>query len=812
MNTFTIGTAVKVKDKPGVVRFVGKTQFASGTWVGVELDQPVGKNDGSINGVRYFTCAKPGNYGLFALPTIVEVQDRKDAPKDSAKATVSKESVVIDRLQSKLQDAIKDIRNYKDQITQLKLRIGQYVDIESSLDQVSVDRDFLQSENMNLHSQLKELQEKYDVLNQELSIVREELELNRELEDEIRLAGSDTDDIKTLGQKNKKLEISLSNLKDISRSRELELTEEIEKLKVSIENGIKPEAYDELLKKLTTAESTIVELKGQLESVTDLALMIDRLTTENELLNLQISLLKAQVDDLVELQELDTNLEAHHAQLEQELRAKINILEANLEQARLKLEESKRKEAKLKENGDGVTDSPLTNRESARNSLALNTNEVKLSLDLAARTRDLVHTRLLYSIAQHQLKMLPSNDQVNTSLPVAALTPIYDYVKGLGSSRHLAAALNLLYQASLYIQKTDPHVVKEILSLVTNLLRCIENHNLDTFSVELVDSCTRVVAKLANNRVFNRICVDYIITECELMETAISAVLTQMSQKQQQEIKDEIQNVRAKAQSTQTLDSRDLLDIIGRYDVELTSMVFEINEYNYKDIDLSPWFNRLRQYNKELDKQFIEENSEQPKEVTQLQVADKDQMIKDLQLTIQLLENNMSNLSASNRQKLMQIQEQLKEVQSKYNDMKNDYDKLKTRNQSLEQEIEELMSSGKYYDVSYLKGRFEDVKGEQAFVNNIKLLEEIQYLRKFVGRSQNNTLDWMRTDHTTYKFRDPYLGVSHTLQKIARSAEILPITRGKWTKRELNPKLVVSTIKYKVSQVNKEMNRLLQGK
>lgn len=51
-----IDKRVKVvgKDVQGTIAFIGPTSFAADTWIGLKLDEPKGKNNGSVQGVEYF--------------------------------------------------------------------------------------------------------------------------------------------------------------------------------------------------------------------------------------------------------------------------------------------------------------------------------------------------------------------------------------------------------------------------------------------------------------------------------------------------------------------------------------------------------------------------------------------------------------------------------------------------------------------------------------------------------------------------------------------------------------------------------------
>ncbi|XP_067011702.2 dynactin subunit 1 isoform X2 [Anabrus simplex] len=87
-----IGQRVEVtgKEVRGQVAYVGSTMFSSGKWIGVILDEPKGKNSGTVQGKTYFQCKE--NHGIFVRQAQLTLLDDAGTPVSDASTPLSSAS------------------------------------------------------------------------------------------------------------------------------------------------------------------------------------------------------------------------------------------------------------------------------------------------------------------------------------------------------------------------------------------------------------------------------------------------------------------------------------------------------------------------------------------------------------------------------------------------------------------------------------------------------------------------------------------------------------------------------------------------
>ena len=124
--------------KSGTLRFKGKVEFAPGVWAGVELDDSEGTNDGTKDGVTYFSCRS--GHGLFVPPDKIT-----DHPLQDRTETVSThDDIVLDTSKASLPDeesAAKTKSSSRDVLTppiDLQTPPIELVDDEQTADDVSI--------------------------------------------------------------------------------------------------------------------------------------------------------------------------------------------------------------------------------------------------------------------------------------------------------------------------------------------------------------------------------------------------------------------------------------------------------------------------------------------------------------------------------------------------------------------------------------------------------------------------------------------------------------------------------------------------
>jgi len=93
---FTKGSRCKIfpGGDRGKIVFIGETKFADGYWIGIQLDEPTGKNNGTVKGVKYFEC--PPLFGKFCKPCNVEQGDFPELELSDFSDSDDDEDILVD--------------------------------------------------------------------------------------------------------------------------------------------------------------------------------------------------------------------------------------------------------------------------------------------------------------------------------------------------------------------------------------------------------------------------------------------------------------------------------------------------------------------------------------------------------------------------------------------------------------------------------------------------------------------------------------------------------------------------------------------
>jgi len=386
MKDVAVGDRVSVTDKgEATVMFIGDTLFAPGfTWIGVELDVPKGKNDGSVQGERYFSCKD--KYGAFVredavivvsssrpMSPVSNAEDisiiqkvRTPSPKLRLQSISPSNSSLAELLscQRALEKKEEDILKLEQKLKQLTLSTEQkdkkFEELNEVL-QLHVASEKSRNDSTNSDKKnIETLQAEIKSLKSQLDKVQGENQTNlkvvtSKLERSIEKLETDTEELNGMVESLTLDKEQFSLDKEIAEERVQEMEIEIEQLKLDVleakrqpKNGQdvdlveENEKLREALKRLYSATGTEkTELTKQVRSLTKQTEVLTASCVEVETLRERKKILEGQVEELKSMLDASESYETMVEELSEQ------NLELSDQNAELKLANEELEELKL---------------------------------------------------------------------------------------------------------------------------------------------------------------------------------------------------------------------------------------------------------------------------------------------------------------------------------------------------------------------------------------------------------------------------------------------------------------------------------
>ncbi|KAM0347928.1 hypothetical protein ACHAPU_004427 [Fusarium lateritium] len=221
----------------------------------------------------------------------------------------------------------------KEGIARIESMEEEQAEQESVLELATLDREMAEETAEVMKAELDALKQKAEEMELEVEILREE---NEEYSNGMTPEDRASTNWLQMERTNERLREALIRLRDLTQASEEELRDQISGLEDDLkEFNTMKEELTTCRDKLEKSESAVEDLRQQLDNALGAEDMIEDLTERNMSMSEQIEELKAVIDDLESLKEINDELEINHVQNEKEMQEELDFKDSVIaEQAR----------------------------------------------------------------------------------------------------------------------------------------------------------------------------------------------------------------------------------------------------------------------------------------------------------------------------------------------------------------------------------------------------------------------------------------------------------------------------------------------
>ncbi|KAG5420688.1 NIP100 [Candida metapsilosis] len=854
---FRIGDYVKVKGVPGIIRFIGNTEFAPGVWFGVELEKAIGKNDGSVKGVRYFKCQNNnGLYGVFV---------KEERLEDVHKGVENLDHSNIDNLQRQLKAALIENAQCKKELdilqNKLEAKLHSHEQLEAKLEMQSIDNQYLQEAKDILEGKLANLTARYQSLQHDYDSALEELELGRELENELRFIDVDAlspNEVKSLIEKGRLDEKRIRDLNERIQLQNEELSEKSDQLKASNTRLI------DLSADLSSKNSVISHLKEKLDTFADLERMSEQLSIENGELLDKINSLEKSLDELNEIHALDAKIEADLQRNEQNLKDELGHLQNVI--ARDK-ERIRKLESQLGSSVTIITSSIKdTTPPDSQHEIALHTMEQKLmkaeqkyrSCALELQVCELRRKVDSERVKLHAISPL-SQEYIDLVYDVKLQCGILDLLHGFAGHdeiyvfyKYATSRIGHFCQTVLHIleynyahehseklaSQSKAYTVR-VQNLTEEIISILKDYSIEALSLDSTQDilkecqglCDEYIAILNNDSEETPYFLEHnlLINHIEFSLAKFLNYLNSLTSSESEsdnlsELIHSIKSIKSKFDKSfeQVLSESSSTNVLIKPSSSFANAISSITEVSNqllggKSLDVEKFDNlekafaniaesevyteqssltSIYEYEEEKPpvKETEPEKSTSDSDNTTEVILLKDKEISNLNLNIALLEQNMKLFTKKTTDQIQQLEKQLSVMKAEVQEKSTQIAKLQEENKSIRNQS--LLH----------KINIDDIESQKAYDEKIKRMEKLIELRDRAAISSDcEDLSWLAFPNRSKVWKKPtqLQSLSHDIRKLANHTQFITIgstEKSKWAPQRKTPRYINACINEKFSR------------